>query len=76
MAEIGISYGALSDPIEDQLNEQGYTLGEKAELVEKMVFGLIAANIHSVLTDSEYTRALDRLHKKVIKDMKPVDEGV
>ena len=75
MAQIGINYGALSDPIEEQLNEQGFTLGEKAEFVEKMVYRLILNHVHGILTDSVYDRALQRLHKHIISQIKPMDGG-
>lgn len=57
-------YGALCD-IEEQLNEQGYTLGKKKDLIDKIHFGLNICRIHSILTDSEYSRALGRLNKRI-----------
>ena len=66
-------YGALHD-IEEQCNEKGYTLGNKKELVDKLHFGLNICHIHSVLTDSEYDRALARLNKLVGKYAKPISE--
>lgn len=34
--EIGFHHGALCDSYEKQANEQGFTLGDKAELFEKI----------------------------------------
>ena len=59
-------YGALHD-IEQQCNEQGYTLGDKKDLIDKLHFGLNICHIHSVLTDGEYSKALSRLNKLVGK---------
>lgn len=59
-------YGAMCD-IEAQLNEKGYTLGEKKELIDKLHFGLVINYIHGTLTEGEYSRALARLNKQVGK---------
>ena len=75
MAQISINYGVISAPIEEQLNEQGFTLGKHAEIVEKMACGLILNHVHGILTDSVYDRALQRLHKHIISQIKPMDGG-
>ena len=59
-------YGALCN-IEEQLNEQGYTLGNNKELIDKIHFGLNICHIHSILSDLEYGKALERLNKKIGK---------
>ena len=64
-------YGALFK-IEEQLNEQGFTLGENEETLEKAHFSINYLFIHRLLTDSEKNRCLDRLHKKVLKALKEV----
>lgn len=75
MAIIGFDYGALSDKLEKQANDQGYTLGDKQELFEKLAFGLIINHIHGTLTDSAYQRALEKLHKMVMAAIKPLEGG-
>ena len=72
--QINFIYGALSDPLEEQANKQGVTLGDKAELFEKMAYGLVLNMIHSTLTDSQYEKALQKLHNQVIKEVKPIDK--
>ena len=64
-------YGALWQ-IEPQLNEAGYTLGDKMELADKLHFGLNVCYIHGILTDGEYNKALDRLNKFVGKNAVPM----
>lgn len=73
MATIGFNYGVLSDKLEKQANDQGYTLGDKQELLEKLAFGLIINHIHGTLTDSAYQRALEKLHKMTIAAIKPLE---
>lgn len=72
--QINLNYGALSDPLEEQANKQGFTLGEKAGLFEKMAYGLVLNMIHGTLTDSQYEKAIQRLHNKVIKEVKLIDK--
>ena len=73
MTPVEFNYGALSDKLEKQANEQGYTLGDKQELLEKLAFGLIINYIHGTLTDSAYQRALEKLHKMTIAAIKPLE---
>lgn len=73
MANIGFDYGALSDELEKQANDQGYTLGDKQELLEKLAFGLIINFIHGTLTYSAYQKALEKLHKMVMAAIKPLE---
>ena len=73
---VSFYHGALGDPYEDQARAQGFTLGNKAEFVQKVGFGLIAAHIHGVVTDKEYDKILQRFQKKMItKNLKPLEGG-
>jgi hypothetical protein len=71
---VGFYHGALSDSYEKQANAQGFTFGDKAELVEKVGFGLVCAHIHGCITDNEYDKILQRFQKKVLsKNLKPLE---
>lgn len=74
MAEVGFHYGALSDSLEKQANDQGYTLSVRGEVLEKMKFGLVLNHVQGTLTDSAYERALQKLHKQVINALAPIDK--
>lgn len=67
---VGFHYGALADPYEKQAREHGYTLGDKAELMNKLGFGLTINHIHGTLSDSAYDKALQKLQKKLIENLK------
>lgn len=67
-------HGALSDPYEQQANEQGFTLGEEKELLEKLGFSLVLAHIHGLLPDGEYSKALARLQKKLVRALRPLNK--
>jgi len=59
-------YGALYN-IEEQCNQQGYTLGEKKELIETLHHDINMCHIHGILTDAEWSKAIARLNKLVGK---------
>ena len=69
---IEFHHGALCDDYEKQANEQGYTLGNKAEIYQELGFGLVLNHIHGTLTDSAYNKALRRLQKKIVSSVKPI----
>lgn len=75
MTEIMIEFGALADPIEKQLNAQGYTLNKSANTFQKMADGIELAFVFSVITDSEWGRIGDRYMKQIKKYMKPLKES-
>ena len=68
--DVRFNYGALNDDLETQANAQGLTLGDEAEILEKLHFGLVINFVHGTLTDGEYSKALARLHKQVLKAVK------
>jgi uncharacterized membrane protein YGL010W len=72
--KITISYGALSDSIEKQLNGHGLTLGDKKKFIHDLSHSLTMCRFH-VLTDSQYNAALKKLHKKVMEYAKPTEKG-
>lgn len=67
-------YGVLSDPIEMQANEQGLTLGKKAELYEVLCDAMITCWILGIVTDAEKNKMIARFQKKMIKDLSPIEE--
>ncbi len=74
--EVTFHHGALCDGYELQANKQGFTLGNKAEVVQKVGFGLVIAHIQGVITDKEYDKILQRFQKKLItRNLKPLEGG-
>jgi hypothetical protein len=71
--EIKLHYGALADPLEEQLNKQGATLGKKREFIEKLQHGLIMCQFH-LLTDAQYKSCLNKFHKKVMSVIQPLNK--
>ena len=72
--DIEFRHGALSDTYEKQANKQGFTLGDRAEWIQRVGFGLVCAHIHGCITDAEYDKILQRFMKKIlIKNLKKID---
>lgn len=66
MKKLTIGYGALMPKLEEQVNEQGYTLGHEADKLEKIRFSINMCGFH-VATESQIKSMLGKLHKKVEK---------
>ena len=72
MSEIGFHHGALADSYEKQANEQGFTLGDKAELFDKIAFSYNMLRIHGYLTDSQADSVCQKIQKNLVKSVKSV----
>jgi hypothetical protein len=70
---VKINYGALADKIEVQLNEQGFTLGDKQEHIHKLHHAFLMCMFH-LLTDKQVDSAKKKLHKRVMDIITPLDE--
>ena len=71
--EVMFQYGALCEPLEQQANAQGFTLGDEAELLEELGRCVIMGYIHGICTDSQSDAMIDKLQKKVMKALKPME---
>ena len=71
---IGFHHGALVDSYEKQANEQGFTLGEERERLEKLGFSLVYSWIQGCLTDAQYDMALRKLQKQLAKAVRQLPE--
>ena len=71
--EITFCFGALSDPLEQQANAQGFTLGDKEELLQELNNAVITCWIYDLCTDSQHTAMMNKLHKKIMKALKPIE---
>ena len=67
-------YGAASEPLERQANEQGLTLGDKRKLLEDLNRCMLMCWIHGLCTDSQHNAMMGKLQKKVAKALKPLNK--
>ena len=71
MSKIEIYYNAF-ETIEEQLKEQGYSCKD-IKLYEKAKDSILYLWFHSFLTDKEHDKAIDKLHKQIIKNIEKVE---
>ena len=69
------SHGALSDSYEEQANKQGYTLGDKAELFDKIAFSYNMLRIHGYFTEKQAESVCQKIQKNIVKNLKPLQKG-
>ena len=67
----GISYGSY----EKQANAQGYTLGDKAELFDKIAYSYNMLRTYGYLTDSQVYTIGKKIKKKLIENLKPLERN-
>jgi hypothetical protein len=70
---IGFAYGVLCEPLEKQANDQGYTLGNKAEMFDKIRESINMCGFH-VATNSQVDAMFKKLHNKIAKELKPLEK--
>lgn len=68
--EIGFYHGALCDSYEDQANEQGFALGDKAELFDKIGYAYNLLRVRGYLTDSQVAVVCKKIQKDLVKSVK------
>lgn len=71
---VSFNYEDICDSYEEQANEQGFTLGEDRELLEKLGSSIVFCRVLGLLTDSQYSSALKKLQKRLTKALKPLPE--
>lgn len=70
--QVGFSYGILAKSLEEQANEQGFTLGEKADNLQKSLKYIHHLYMSDLLTDTQEKTIINKLHKKVINNLERV----
>lgn len=75
MSEVGFHHGALADSYEKQANEQGFTLGDKAEMFDKIAFSYNMLRIHGYLTDKQSEQICQKIQKNLVKNIKKLKGG-
>ena len=71
--EVGFYHGCLSDSYEKQANEQGFTLGDKAEMLEELKYSFNMLLLHDCITNSQSDAIVQKIQKKIVKNLKKVN---
>ncbi len=74
MKNIDFGYGILCDDLDKQANEQGYAL-EDADLYETARDCINFLKYRKIATNKQTDMMFKKLHKKVIKSLKPLEES-
>ena len=74
--KVGIEYGVWGDPLQEQLEKQGYKFkNENAEkLFPEINKSVSLLHIHGLITDTEWKKILNRTHKKLEQSIVKVEE--
>lgn len=75
MKGIKINWGVLAN-IEEDLNEQGYSLGEKRKIWKKTKEARSLLTIKGFLTEAESQKVVNRMAKAIGKDIIKLKEEV
>ena len=68
--EVGFCHDALSDEYDKQANEQGFTLGDKAEKFKKVKFAYNMLYLSAYITDPQADKILRKIQKDLVKNLK------
>lgn len=72
MQEIGFYHSVFADSYEKQANDQGYTLGDKAEVFDKISFAYNLLRIHGYLTEKQEESICKKIQKSLVASVKPL----
>jgi hypothetical protein len=72
MNQVELYFSIVADPLEEQLNKQGMTLGENPERYDNMMRSIFGLMMSGLLTRKESDNALIKLNKLVRKRMEVI----
>lgn len=70
---VGFSYGPLCNSLEEQANEQGFTLGERAEEFEEYKCAINILYLSNIATESIEKKLREKLQKMFVRELKPLN---
>jgi len=74
MRELRISFGAMGEPLIDQIEKQGFTLSElDNERFQRLIVAVNMVHIHGLFPDSACNTARKRLLKQIIEKIIPLE---
>ena len=70
-SEVQFRYGVANKSFEQQANEQGYTLGNRADYLQYLGNALAILRMNEILTQSQYNSAIKKLHAQLVAEVRP-----
>lgn len=72
METVGFRHSAFAGSYEKQANEQGYTLGDRAEEFDKIAFAYNMLRIHGYFTEKQKEIICQKIQKRLVANLKPL----
>lgn len=69
-----ISFGVLSPPLEEQVNKQGYTLGDKGEYFDKVSDAYLTLRLGGFLSDSQCDSICKKITRRLAKSCQKLEK--
>jgi hypothetical protein len=70
---MNLQFGITAEPLEEQLNKQGYTLGDNPDGYQNLMKSIYALRMNAIVTDKEFDRMLGKFYKLIIQRAKKVN---
>lgn len=72
-----IEFGALCEPIKNQVEKQGYTISEKdSEMLQEIADSIIKLKLHGIIPDSIVRQAQEKLMKNIVRSIQNYSESI
>jgi len=73
--QFGLSFGALADPISEQIRKQGLKFNDKeVEQFQSDLDAIHRLRFRSILIDSVASKCFDKLYKKILSHVKKANK--
>lgn len=66
-------FDTLIDNLEQHVNEQGYTLGDQAELLQNLLYSLNMCHLHDIVTDSQAQAMTEKFAKLFYRALRKIE---
>lgn len=72
---VTLKHGLIDKDYEAQANEQGFTLGDKADAMQELKASLYRLRLNNCVSDTEMKSITRRLNNEVMSYLKPREAG-
>lgn len=69
---VSFRHGAFADKYEKQANDQGFTLGDRAEMFDKIAFSYNMLRIHGFFTEKMEESICKKIQKRLVDNLEPL----
>jgi hypothetical protein len=70
---LSMHFGLVPGSLEEQLNDQGYTLGSKAETYEKIYDSIVRVYMYDLITREDFNMIVRKFYQYLEADAKKVN---